>query len=250
MNRRKDISDREVRKYILLFVYISLFAWVLDKLGFSAALSIRPFNGFFANGSFQVLNPLRRIADGQALGVDFQFFHGMLIPYLIYPVYKFFGGDLYGAEVSRYFVTFIATLTALGTFYLCLIRRWYFVIFLAIHVMLFREEELWTPSNSLGGLRACFPLIFAALLLLPKGNRWRILIPIVLLLAVGTSTEHGVALVTACMVACVAYIYLYRELPFGLFLFKFGCQMFIKARLLPLLHFWLFLLKPQELSFY
>src|SRR5690349_9033427 len=50
------------------------------------------FLGPAIDGPFQLYNALRRIVAGQTGGVDFQFFHGLGIPYLHYIPFRMFGG--------------------------------------------------------------------------------------------------------------------------------------------------------------
>src|SRR3954468_9790016 len=57
-----------------------------------------------ADGPFQMFNPLRRIAAGQRGGVDFQYFHGLGVPYLHYPIFAAAGRDLFASELARQLV--------------------------------------------------------------------------------------------------------------------------------------------------
>ena len=64
------------------------------------------------DGPFQLFNPLRRIAAGQTGGTDFQYFHGLALPYLHYPLYALLGRDFFASEVARYSVSQVAYLGA------------------------------------------------------------------------------------------------------------------------------------------
>lgn len=75
------------------------------------------FDGYAANGAFQLLNPLRRIADGQIIGSDFNFFHGVGVPLIHFPFYLIFGQGLIGSEIARWVVS---PLVFVGTSYLFL----------------------------------------------------------------------------------------------------------------------------------
>ena len=63
------------------------------------------FNGSAIDGPFQLYNALRRIAAGQTGGFDFQFFHGLAIPYLHYVPFLLFGGTFQASEVTRQLCT-------------------------------------------------------------------------------------------------------------------------------------------------
>src|SRR5207244_4667966 len=68
------------------------------------------FDGFPADGPFQLFNPLRRIAAGQAPGVQFQFFHGLGVPYLHYPIFWLFGKSIFASELSRHLTSLLSYL--------------------------------------------------------------------------------------------------------------------------------------------
>ena len=63
------------------------------------------FSGVAIDGPFQLYNALRRIKAGFRPGADFQFFHGLGVPYAHYGLYRLFGGGLKGlggsATVSK-----------------------------------------------------------------------------------------------------------------------------------------------------
>lgn len=62
------------------------------------------FDGIAIDGTFQHLNPLRRIENGEIAGLNFPVFHGMFFMYFAYPIYQFLGGNLFSAEFSKYFL--------------------------------------------------------------------------------------------------------------------------------------------------
>lgn len=59
------------------------------------------FNGFAADGAFQALNPMRRLAEGYVIGADFNTFHGVGMSLLHLPFYYLFGQGLFASEISR-----------------------------------------------------------------------------------------------------------------------------------------------------
>lgn len=80
---------------------VFLAAWLLASL-LNALEAVFVFAGYPVNGPFQLYDPLRRIAAGQQAGESFQFFHGIGIPFLHYPLFRLFGGhSLTASELSR-----------------------------------------------------------------------------------------------------------------------------------------------------
>src|SRR3954451_19588802 len=82
-----------------LFALLSVFGIVV---GLETALH---FVGPAIDGPFQLYNALRRIAVGERGGVDFQFFHGLGIPFLHYVPFRLLGGTFVASEVSRELVS-------------------------------------------------------------------------------------------------------------------------------------------------
>src|SRR3954470_14162763 len=76
------------------------------------------------DGPFQLYNALRRIAAGQHGGVDFQFFHGLAIPYLHYPFFRLFGGGFTASEVSRQLITTLCGPAVLLVFFRVYLVEW------------------------------------------------------------------------------------------------------------------------------
>ncbi|MHA6608501.1 hypothetical protein [Photobacterium damselae] len=106
---------------IFLFVLINIVYLVKDRfwLAISASLVIwfvyayarsYFFDGYPFDGPFQSYNALRRIDAGDIIGNNYDYFHGVGIPYLNYVFYKLFGGDLFASEFSRYFINILATI--------------------------------------------------------------------------------------------------------------------------------------------
>jgi hypothetical protein len=164
------------------------------------------FNGFIANGPFQLYNPLRRLAAGQIVGQDFQFFHGLGVPFVHYPLFALFGKTFYAAELSRQLTSLIFYLAALFAFALVATKsRLTHAIMGSVTVIylgLFISYDEVTPftwlataGNSLLGVRSAFPLITFAVLLsdLPLVRK-AILGGIGLALTLCCGTEHGLAM--------------------------------------------------------
>jgi hypothetical protein len=172
---------------------------LLLSLGLAAALE---FNGEPIDGPFQLYNALRRIMAGQRGGVDFQFFHGLGIPYLHYPLFRLFGASFTASEVSRQIITTLSgPLVVLGFFrmYLGDWRRalgWSSVV-VALSVVL----QLWPivlTVNSLLALRSAAAMIPPILWIARIDSRIRgVLTGVTLGAALLLGTEQGLAIIAA-----------------------------------------------------
>jgi hypothetical protein len=197
--------------FVLLWLACYVSAGLYDALN---------FDGFPADGPFQLFNPLRRIAAGQRAGVDFQFFHGVGVPFLHYPLFRLFGQTIFASELSRYITSLACYLLSLGVFAWAatggrIVRSFYFVT-LALwlsEVLVLSQARMYgnplaTPGNSLLGVRSTLPIVTFALLLsrLPRTAK-ALAVGAGCALAVYFGTEHGLALgvsfffVGACVVA-------------------------------------------------
>ena len=92
------------------------------------------FSGPPVDGPFQLLNALRRIAAGQRGGADFQFFHGLGVPYLHYLPFRLFGGDLTASELSRQLIAILAYPVVVVLFIRAFVQDWSCVLALALIV--------------------------------------------------------------------------------------------------------------------
>lgn len=179
---------------VLAFSYGIVLYWAMTKASF--------FDGYFANGAFQLFNPLRRLADGQIPGRDFQLFHGLGNTLIHYPIFSFFGSNLYGSEVARLFLSPFLYVAIIFTFAL-LAGRSLALAFICTAVMLFSApflfERLFSPSNSILGVRsACSMLACASLLIHDQRVRY-VLFAVFVGLAIASSTEQGIAVLVAAV---------------------------------------------------
>ena len=163
------------------------------------------FHEYLADGAFQLFNPLRRIAAGQQGGVDFQFFHGLGIPYLHYPFFRLFGGGLNGSEGARHLVSFLAYMASYTVVFYAATRRIRSTLILLALAMPVSEYlgffSLITPGNSLIGVRSTMPVFLLAILLARLyRTRESLLFGIGLGATFLLGTEQGLA----CIVATVA----------------------------------------------
>src|SRR5437868_1717422 len=76
---------KKVLAWPVLGILVMLLAYAL--LIASASITAHFFDGYFANGSFQLFDPLRRIAAGQVPGRDFMVFHGIGALLVHYPLF-------------------------------------------------------------------------------------------------------------------------------------------------------------------
>lgn len=165
------------------------------------------FDGFAADGPFQLYNPLRRLAAGEVIGRDFQFFHGIGIPLAHFPLFKLMGSNIFASEFARWMVSAMAFVGSAGVLFYAAFRNWPRTLVataVATWGTLFYVDVI-SPTNSLLGIRTTVPLLFAAVYLWNPQANWRIravnipVKPLILglLAAFGLlfGTEQGVAIV-------------------------------------------------------
>lgn len=86
-------------KLLSLFsIFVIVFYLVFGLL--NVYVSARIYDGSQYDGAFQLFFPLKRMEAGEWPGRDFFYFHGQFIPLIIYPVFKFFGGDFFASQFS------------------------------------------------------------------------------------------------------------------------------------------------------
>ncbi|MFZ2545272.1 MAG: hypothetical protein WAW80_04810 [Candidatus Saccharimonadales bacterium] len=120
-----------------------------------------------ANGTFQLYNPMRRLAMGQIIGLDFPFFHGIGVPLLHYPLFLLLGGGVFAAEVCKWFISPILFLASSYFFFFSYfrnIKKSIIALVLLLAVSLMWVDVIW-PGNSLIGVRGVFPILIAGTLL-------------------------------------------------------------------------------------
>jgi hypothetical protein len=177
---------------------VFLLSWVLFYLvnGLKAAFW---FDGYPVNGPFQLYDPLRRLAAGQHAGTDFQFFHGIGVPFLHYPLFRLFGGDsLQASELSRQFTSYLLFVATLAAFVWATFRRsatrWiaFAAGVLAIEAAFHRAAE---PGHSFISGRSAMPIFAFAVLQLRVSNMVKgLLSGLCIAGAFLFGTEHGISL--------------------------------------------------------
>ncbi|MDF2461483.1 MAG: hypothetical protein K0S68_886 [Candidatus Saccharibacteria bacterium] len=184
--------------------YVALFAVTAV---FTALHHSLHFDGYAADGPFQLYNPLRRLDAGQFLGRDFQFFHGLGVPLLHFPFFKLFGSNIFASEFTRWMLgAGLFVVTAL-TFFHAGLRKWRYSLLatsLAVVVFTLIDFSVIYPSNSLVGIRSATALVFGAVMLLPIKRVWvikgikvpakQVILGLLAAVAILLGTEQGLAL--------------------------------------------------------
>lgn len=151
----------------LIVAIIHILAFSLFDLSSSMFNSIN-FSGFAADGPFQIYNPLRRLAAGQIIGRDFQFFHGLGIPLFNYPLFHLLGSNVFASEFTRWILSYLTFISTAFIFFKVTLRSYRNTIIatsLALLITLPLADVIF-PSNSLVGIRSAVPIIFASVYLL------------------------------------------------------------------------------------
>jgi hypothetical protein len=190
---------RKLRIAALTVFVCEIALWIADRTAGAITIPM-VFNGFPADGAFQTFNPLRRIAAGQHGGVDFQFFHGLGLPYLLYPLFALGGKTIFSAELSRELISVFA-------FFLTLIgiaaaasrdREFTIVASAAAFSVSMSFNFLVMGGISLLGLRSTAPVLLAIVLLMPWRDAARFAVSAaVIAAAFALGTEQGIAVVVA-----------------------------------------------------
>jgi hypothetical protein len=160
------------------------------------------FGGPPVDGPFQLFNALRRIAAGQRGGADFQFFHGIAVPYLHYLPFRLFGGGLVASELSRQLISIVAYPLVLVLFFRAFTRDWPRTLALSFVVycvsIALPLGAVTTPLVSMLGVRSTLATLLPATFYAARGARIRILLTGAMLggaLLIGT--EQGLAILVA-----------------------------------------------------
>ena len=162
------------------------------------------FAGIAIDGPFQLYDAMRRIEAGFRPGVDFQFFHGLGLPYLYYWAYRLLGGELRGSELSRELLTVLTFPAIFLIVFRAFSENWRQALSLtAIAIaasFILRLSAILFAVNGMLGVRAMLPTLLPVILFLAPAGRTRIVATGVALgAALFFSTEQGLA-------ACLAYV--------------------------------------------
>lgn len=201
---------------------------LLVALGFGAVVlalnNALYFDGPAQDGAFQLLNPLRRLAAGQVIGRDFNFFHGVGVPFLHLPLYLIFGQGLFAEELSRWLMSPLLFIVATFAVFYAWRRR--FVLALGVSaaitaISLVIIPSLVLPITSILGVRSIMPVFLLAVILCqkrlsrpvvkqqskgPLALTWyELSIGVMLALSLLCGTEFGLAAILAYIIARLAY---------------------------------------------
>jgi hypothetical protein len=188
--------------YALWVVFFLLVGLVPLIVGYESAMH---FGGVAIDGPFQLYNSLRRIQGGFRPGVDFQYFHGLGIPYLHYWLYRLLGGGLRGSELARQVIAGIALPAVFLVFFRAFVGVWSKAFCLAAAAtaasFLLTLSAILFASNGMLGVRSALPTLVPVALYLAPTLRARVLAGG---LALGgslfLSTEQGLAVIMAYVV--------------------------------------------------
>jgi hypothetical protein len=199
-NANLPASRRATAAWAALFAVLCLFAIIA---GLETALH---FLGSAIDGPFQLYNALRRILAGQHGGVDFQFFHGLGIPYLHYIPFRLLGGGFIASEISRELVSAVLYPVTVLLFLKFFIRDWartlaWSAVVMAVSFAL-RLSSILVAINSLLGVRSTLPILLPIAVCLPVRRWMRTLIAgLVVGGALVLGTEQGLATILALGIA-------------------------------------------------
>lgn len=192
-------SKRATAGWAALFAILCVFGFIA---GLETALH---FLGPAIDGPFQLYNSLRRIFVGQRGGADFQFFHGIGIPYLHYIPFRLLGGNFIASEITRESVSAVLYPITVVVFLKFFIRDWtrtmvWGAVIMALSFAL-RMSSVLVAINSLLGVRSTLPMLMPVALCLPIGRWARVMLAG---LVVGGSlvlgTEQGLATILALII--------------------------------------------------
>jgi hypothetical protein len=121
------------------------------------------FDAFPIDGTFQLFNPLRRLAAGQLPGHnDFQAFHGFGLILMHVPLFFLWGKDLFAAEFSRWMLPLLLYGTGMLGLFRAFGLPWAVTATLSTVLLILGGhgwfDSLLYPMVSSRGVRAFFPL--------------------------------------------------------------------------------------------
>ena len=191
-------SRRSIVAWALVLVVVLL---ARAASGVDSALH---FSGPPVDGPFQLFNALRRIAAGERGGADFQFFHGIGVPYLHYLPFRLFGGGFLASEITRQLISIVAYPILLVIFFRAFTRDWSrtlalssIVYFVSIALAL---RAITTPTISMLGIRSSLPTLVPVMYATTSRRSRAFWIGVMLGAALLLGTEQGLAALVAFVV--------------------------------------------------
>lgn len=191
--------------WLFLFFAFALAALIVE---YETAMH---FTGVAIDGPFQLYNALRRIQAGYKPGVDFQFFHGLGIPYLYYGLYRLLGGGLRGSELARECVNAVVYPLVFLIFFKTFLGDWRRALCLAAGAVaasfLLRLLAILFALNGMLGIRSALPTLIPVVIYLnPTWRRRMVVTGLGLGAALFISTEQGLAVTAAYVVVSLVAV--------------------------------------------
>ena len=188
--------------YALWVFFFLLVGLVPLIVGYESAMH---FGGVAIDGPFQLYNSLRRIQAGFRPGVDFQYFHGLGVPYLHYWLYRLLGGGLRGSELARQGIAAIALPAVFLLFFRGFVGVWSKAFCLAAAAtaasFLLTLYALLFAANGMLGVRSALPTLVPVILVLARTRRVRVLAGgLAFGAALFLGTEQGLAAIAAYVI--------------------------------------------------
>jgi uncharacterized membrane protein len=181
-----------------LVTWLALVAFFVVPGLVVAAETALHFSGSAIDGPFQLYNALRRIAAGFRPGVDFQFFHGVGVPYAHYWLFRLLGGRFQDAEMAREMVAAVVFPASLLLFFRAFALTWTRAACLTAAaiaaVYALKMPALLFALNSMVGVRSTLPSLMPIVLYRAERRAVRIVATGGMLgIALFVSTEQGLA---------------------------------------------------------
>lgn len=184
-------------EYIVIFIGLILLVGVILKIIAIAYSNGIYFIGYPMDGTFCIFYPLKRLMTGQIPGHDFNYFQGLGVMYLHYPIFLLFGKNLFAAEFSRYLVS--PSLFLIGNLFVLYAftkKLSWSVLFTAISAILPLQliYQIFLPVNSMLGVRAFMPMVVGTYVVCTGniGSRkvW-VIVPLLIALSVFCGVDQG-----------------------------------------------------------
>ncbi|MGV6395646.1 hypothetical protein ACTUVN_000696 [Pseudomonas caspiana] len=156
-------------KLVNIFCIIIIVGYVSFGL-LNVYVGARIYDGSQYDGAFQLFFPLKRMEAGEWPGRDFLYFHGQLIPLIIYPVFKLFGSDFFASQFSAKLFDLLLPAGYFAMFYWLGLRRDRLVIaWLLLIGLLVTNRFAFGTQNPIEGvhvyaIRSIVPFLYIALL--------------------------------------------------------------------------------------
>jgi hypothetical protein len=195
-----------------LATWLALVAFFVVPALVVAAETALHFTGSAIDGPFQLYNALRRIAAGFRPGVDFQFFHGVGVPYVHYWLFRALGGRFQDAEMARELIAAVVFPVSLLLFFRAFAQTWTRAACLTAAalgaVYALKLVPLLFALNSMLGLRSALPALIPIVMYRVERRDIRLVCTGMMLgIALFVSTEQGLAATGALVIVSALLIF-------------------------------------------